>query len=75
MMKMSREHKIRFLLYGLATLEAMYDMSLVALGTEVCLNLCSTILTENKLWILFASITFGVPIFFLFVILITWESR
>ena len=34
----------RFLLYGLATLEAMFDMSLVALATEICLELCSTVI-------------------------------
>ena len=37
----------RFLLYGLATLEAMFDMCLVALATEICLELCSTVTTTE----------------------------
>ena len=37
----------RFLLYGLATLEAMLDMCLVALATEICLELCSTVTTTK----------------------------
>jgi len=72
--KMSRDHKIRFLLYGLATLEAMFDMCLVALATEICLELCSTILAEKRLWILFAGITAGIPSSFLVIILSIWES-
>lgn len=72
---MSKAHKIRFLLYGLATLEAMFDMSLVALGTEVCLELCSFSLTTRKTWILFSIITAGIPAAFLVLILIIWESK
>jgi len=72
--KMSRDHKIRFLLYGLATLEAMFDMCLVALATEICLELCSTVLPEKRLWMLFVAITAGIPSSFFVIILSIWES-
>merc|ERR1712107_206038 len=55
-------------------LEAMFDMCLVALATEICLELCSTVLAEKKLWILFATITAGIPCSFLVIVFSIWES-
>ena len=72
---MGKGHKIRFLLYGLATignlnvlsahislfciLEAMFDLSLVALAVEILLELCSTVLSEKKRWVLYGLVAAG----------------
>ena len=74
---MQRGHKIRFLLYGLATignyflqintlylsnclqLEAMFDLSLVALGIEILLEVSNTVLTEKRKWVLFGAVAGG----------------
>jgi len=72
---MGKGHKIRFLLYGLATIEAMFDLSLVAMGVEILLELCNTILAEKRKWILYGIVTGGVPASFLLLILIIWESK
>jgi len=72
---MGKGHKIRFLLYGLATIEAMFDLSLVALGAEILLELCSTVLTEKKKWLLYGLVAAGIPMSFLLLILIIWESK
>jgi len=72
---MQRGHKIRFLLYGLATIEAMFDLSLVALGIEILLEVSNTVLTEKRKWVLFGAVAGGVPVAFLFLILIIWESN
>lgn len=72
---MGKDHKIRFLLYGLATIEAMFDLSLVALGVEILLELCSAMLSEKKRWVLYGMVAAGIPLAFLFLILIIWESK
>lgn len=72
---MRKGHKIRFLLYGLATIEAMFDLSLVALGLEILIEVCSTVLPEKRKWILFSLVAAGIPVAFLFIILIIWESK
>ena len=42
-------------------LEAMFDLSLVALGAEILLELCSTVLTEKKKWLLYGLVAAGIP--------------
>jgi len=72
---LGKDHKIRFLLYGLATIEAMFDLSLVAMGVEILLELCNTIMVEKRKWVLYGSVTAGIPASFLLLILIIWESK
>ena len=88
---MTRQQKLRFLLYILSTvgqlykqsglqrrlnvfLEAMFDFSLVALNLEILLELSLVIYQEVKLWIIYVCLAGGLPITFLFLYIIVWES-
>ena len=88
---MTRQQKLRFLLYILSTvgqlykqsglqrrlnvfLEAMFDFSLVALNLEILLELSLVIYQEVKLWIIYICLAGGLPITFLFLYIIVWES-
>jgi len=72
---MAKGDKIRFLLYGLATLEAMFDLSLVALGAEIMLELSSMMWSDTKLWVLYGVVTAAIPLCFLLLIMIIWETK
>jgi hypothetical protein len=37
----------------------MFDLSLVALGVEILLELCATVLSEKKRWVLYGLVAAG----------------
>ena len=39
----------------------MFDLSLVAMGVEILLELCNTIMVEKRKWVLYGSVTAGIP--------------
>ena len=54
--------------------EAMYDYSLLALNVEILLELSLVIYQELKLWMIYLGLAGGIPITFLFLYIIVWES-
>ena len=52
----------------------MFDFSLVALNLEILLELSLVIYQEVKLWIIYVCLAGGLPITFLFLYIIVWES-
>ena len=37
----------------------MFDLSLVAMGVEILLELCNTIMVERRKWVVYGSVTAG----------------
>ena len=52
----------------------MFDYSLLALNLEILLELSLLIYQEMKLWIIYLGLAGGLPIIFLFLYIIVWES-
>lgn len=71
---MTKEQKLRFVIYIISTVDAMYEHSLVALDVEILLELSLVLYQELKLWILFIGLAGGLPITFLFLYIIVWET-
>ena len=71
---MTQQQKLRFLLYLLSTVEAMFDYSLLALNLEILLELSLVLYQEVKLWIIYLGLAGGIPITFLFLYIIVWET-
>jgi len=71
---MTKEQKLRFLIYVLSTVESIFDYSLVALNLETLLELSLVPLKEVNLWMLFIGLAGGVPISFLFLYVTVWET-
>jgi len=71
---MSKEQKLRFLLYILSTVESMFEHSLVALNVETLLELSLIFFREGRLWIIYGLLSCGIPAGFLLMYIIVWES-
>ena len=52
----------------------MFDLSLAALGLELLLELLRYKLPPDRLWLLFAGLTAGLPGLFLIILAAVWES-
>ena len=52
----------------------MYDYSLLALNVEILLELSLVIYQEVKLWMIYLGLAGGIPMTFLFLYIIVWES-
>ena len=52
----------------------MFDLSLASLGLELLLELLRYKLPPDRLWLLFAGLTAGLPSLFLIILVVVWES-
>lgn len=68
------EDKSKWQNYCLGSLVNMYNMSLVGLGLELCLLLFSSAISGRGLWLVFSSITAGLPALSLLVTITIWET-
>lgn len=55
-------------------LEAMFDYSLLALNVEILLELSLVIYQEVRLWTIYTGLAGGIPVTFLFLYIIVWET-
>ena len=55
-------------------LEAMFDYSLLALNVEILLELSLVIYHEVRLWTIYTGLAGGIPVTFLFLYIIVWET-
>lgn len=72
---MGKQRRIRFLLYCLAPIEAIFDFSLVSLGVETLLELSNMYFDRRKLWVVYLVLSVGVPVIFLLLIVTIWEGE
>jgi len=68
------KEKAKWQNYCLGTLVNMYNMSLVGLGVELCLLLFSSPTSGQGLWVVFSSITAGLPTLSLLITITIWET-
>jgi len=71
---MNDEGKMRFILYFIGPLECVFDLSLVSLSVEAIIDISATYISERNIWFLYLTIVVCLPIFFLLLMVIVWES-